>query len=40
MNEERFIKSNSDTWRELEELSMKIHKKGIKSLSSTNVKNF
>jgi len=40
LNEERFIKSNSDTWRELEELSMKIHKKGIKSLSSTNVKKF
>jgi uncharacterized membrane protein SpoIIM required for sporulation len=40
MTQEIFIKKNSNTWRELEQLSEKINKKGIKSLSSEQVKDF
>lgn len=40
MTQEIFIKNNSNTWRELEQLSEKINKKGIKSLSSEQVKEF
>lgn len=40
MKEEQFIKINSNIWRELEDLSSIINKKGIKSLPSQQVKNF
>jgi uncharacterized membrane protein SpoIIM required for sporulation len=40
LKEEEFIKMNSDTWKELEELSNIINKKGIKNLSSNVVKRF
>lgn len=40
MKEEQFIKINSNTWRELEELSVVINKKGIKSIPSSDVKKF
>lgn len=40
MKEEQFIKTNSNTWRELESLSTVINKKGIKSLPSNEVKKF
>lgn len=40
MKEQQFININSSTWRELEELSSVINKKGIKSLPSKQVKRF
>lgn len=40
MKEEQFIKTNSDTWRELESLSAIINKKGLKILPSKDVKKF
>lgn len=40
LKEEQFIKTNSTTWRELEELSAFINKKGIKALPSVDVKRF
>lgn len=40
MKEEQFIKANSNTWRELEELSAVINKKGIKTMPSNDVKKF
>lgn len=40
MKEEQFIKSNSDTWRELETLSTIINKKTLKTLPSKDVKRF
>lgn len=40
MKQEIFIQRNSNTWRELETLSNKIIKKGIKALSSKEVKEF
>lgn len=40
MKEELFIKKNTDTWKELEVLSSKIIKRGIKALSSQEVKRF
>ncbi len=40
MKEELFIKANSNTWRELENLSLTINKKGIKALPSNEVKKF
>jgi uncharacterized membrane protein SpoIIM required for sporulation len=40
LKEEQFIKINSNIWRELEDLSAIINKKGIKALPSKDVKNF
>ncbi|NLM34987.1 MAG: stage II sporulation protein M [Clostridiales bacterium] len=40
MKEQQFISANSNTWRELEELSSIINQKGIKSLPSKDVKKF
>lgn len=40
MKEEQFIKINSNTWKKLEELTKLINKRGAKSLSSKEVKNF
>lgn len=40
MTEEQFIQINSSTWKELESLFLMINKKGIKSLSSSEVKRF
>lgn len=40
MREEQFIKTNSGTWKALEELSGIINKKGIKALPSKEVKRF
>lgn len=40
MREEQFIKNNSNTWRELQELSLVIKKNGIKSLPSKDVNKF
>lgn len=40
MKEEQFISANSNTWKELEEFSVKINKKGIKTLPSVEVKRF
>lgn len=40
MKEEQFIEINSNMWRELEGLYATINKKGIKSLSSINIKRF
>ncbi|MBU3074518.1 stage II sporulation protein M [Clostridium estertheticum] len=40
MKEEQFIKINSDTWRELEDFSIIINKKGVKKLPSEDVVKF
>jgi uncharacterized membrane protein SpoIIM required for sporulation len=40
LREEQFIKTNSNTWRELEILTNVINKKGIRTLSSMEVKQF
>ena len=40
MREEQFIEINSNMWRELENLYTIINKKGIKSLSSKDIKGF
>jgi uncharacterized membrane protein SpoIIM required for sporulation len=40
MTEQQFIKINSSTWRELEHFSIKINKKGIRALTSNEVKAF
>jgi uncharacterized membrane protein SpoIIM required for sporulation len=40
LKEEHFIKTNSGIWRELEEFSVKINKKGVKALHSAEVKRF
>lgn len=40
MKEEQFIEINSNMWRELEEIYSTINKKGIKSLSSLDIKRF
>lgn len=40
MKEEQFIYNNSKLWKELESLSNLVNKKGIKSLSSKDVKRF
>lgn len=40
MKEEQFIRKNSNIWKELEELSVQINKKGIKALPSKEVKRF
>lgn len=40
MKEEQFIKTNSNTWKELENLSKNVNKKGVKSLKSKEVKKF
>lgn len=40
MKEQQFISINTSTWRELEELSSIINKKGIKALPSKDVKRF
>jgi uncharacterized membrane protein SpoIIM required for sporulation len=40
LKEELFIKKNTDTWKELELLSSKVIKKGIKALSSQEIKKF
>lgn len=40
MKEEQFIYNNSKLWKELESLSNVVNKKGIKSLSSKDVKRF
>lgn len=40
MKEEQFIKNNSNLWRELESLSTKINKKGVKAIPSGDVKRF
>jgi len=40
LREERFIEINSNTWKELERFYSIINKKGIKSLSSADVKLF
>lgn len=40
LREEQFIRNNSNIWRELEELSTIVNKKGIKSLGSKDVKRF
>lgn len=40
MQETKFIKKHSDTWGKLESLSSIINKKGIKSLSSNQIKDF
>jgi uncharacterized membrane protein SpoIIM required for sporulation len=40
LKEEQFIKINSNIWRELEELSAIINKKGVKALPSKDVKSF
>ena len=40
MNEELFIKTNSETWGELESLSTIINKSGLKTLPSKDVKKF
>lgn len=40
MNEELFIKANSETWGELESLSTIINKSGLKTLPSKDVKIF
>lgn len=40
MKEEQFIKNNSNIWRELEGLSSKINKKGIRAISPSEVKLF
>jgi uncharacterized membrane protein SpoIIM required for sporulation len=40
LKEEQFIKTNTNTWRELEGFSIVINKKGVKSLPSNEVKKF
>jgi uncharacterized membrane protein SpoIIM required for sporulation len=40
LKEEQFIKTNTNTWRELEGFSIAINKKGVKSLPSNEVKKF
>lgn len=40
MKEEQFIKINSNTWKQLEDLTSLINKKGIKALPSQEVKKF
>ena len=40
MNEEQFIKTNSDAWKKLEVLYILINKRGIKKLPSKEVVNF
>ncbi len=40
MNEDKFISTHSDTWKELEELSTLINKKGIKTLPSEKIQRF
>lgn len=40
MNEQQFIKNNSTTWKELEKFSSRINKKGVKVLTSQEVKAF
>lgn len=40
MTEEQFIQINSSTWKELESFFPKLNKKGVKSLSSDEVKRF
>jgi uncharacterized membrane protein SpoIIM required for sporulation len=40
LKEDQFININSDTWKELEALSTIINKKGVKKLSSKDVKKF
>lgn len=40
MKEEQFIAANSPVWRELEIYSEKINKKGVKALSTKEIKNF
>lgn len=40
MKEQQFISTNSNTWRELEELSSRINKRGIKSMPSQDIKKF
>ncbi|MCM8710290.1 stage II sporulation protein M [Clostridium sp. SYSU_GA19001] len=40
MKEEQFIKTNSITWKELENITSLINKKGIKALPSSEVKRF
>ncbi|EYE88947.1 hypothetical protein Q428_05195 [Fervidicella metallireducens AeB] len=40
MKEEQFIAANSSVWKELELYSEKINKKGVKALSSKEIKNF
>ncbi len=40
MKEQQFININSNTWRELENLTAKIEKRGIKSLPSDDIKSF
>jgi uncharacterized membrane protein SpoIIM required for sporulation len=40
LKEQQFISANSNTWKELEELSAIINKKGVKALPSKDVKRF
>jgi uncharacterized membrane protein SpoIIM required for sporulation len=40
LNEDKFITTHSNTWKELEELSATINKKGIKTLPSKKVQRF
>lgn len=40
MNEQQFIKTNSQTWKQLENYSARIEKKGLKILTSGEVRDF
>lgn len=40
MKEEQFIKTNSNIWKDLEDLSSRINKKGVKAVSSSDIKKF
>lgn len=40
MKEDHFIKLNSNTWKELEDYSNRINKKGVKALPSSEIKRF
>ena len=40
MKEEQFIKTNSSAWKELDNITLRINNKGIKNLSSNEVKRF
>lgn len=40
MNESEFIKHNTETWLKLEGYAVRINKKGIKSLNSSEIKEF
>lgn len=40
MKEDQFIKINSITWKELEDFSNRVNKKGVKALPSSEVKRF